>query len=53
MMKKVVAGLLDTLPEDGTITSAQEQAVLDALGAAMPQSGGVPRGAPSAAPESS
>jgi hypothetical protein len=42
------ADALDTLVEDGTISSAQEQAVLDALTAALPQPTGAPGEAQSA-----
>ena len=35
-------GALDELANAGTITAAQEKAVLEALSAAMPQPGGAP-----------
>lgn len=49
----MVAGALEPLVAEGTLTSAQQQAVVDALSSAMPQPGSAPAAAPGGATQSS
>lgn len=44
-MSSAFSSVLDTLVADGTITSAQRRAVLDALKAVMPEPGAAPSAA--------